>query len=131
MTAQELLEAAIAMVCEDPHDTDANSDYTERAPYLLASFLSQCAPLDRTYRRAHALGDGSAFDGASFALDNVFPLSSVFAPAAVYYLAAMLVLDENEVMSDRFFALYTDTLASIQNALPATVAPVLDKYKIV
>ncbi len=130
MTAQEILEAAIALACEDPTDKDANADYAERAPYLLASFLTQCAPLDRRYRRAHTLGDGSAFDGASFALDNVFPLSSAFAPAAIYYLAAMLVLDENEAMSDRFFALYSDTLASIQSTLPATVEPILDKYKI-
>ncbi len=130
MTAQQLLEAAIAMVCEDPTDTEANADYADRAPYLLASFLNQCAPLDHAYRRAHALGEATAFDGALLELGDVFPLSGVFAPAAVYYLAAMLVLDENEDMSDRFFALYTDSLASIQNALPATVERILDKHKI-
>ena len=60
MTAQEILDAAIAMACEDPSDTDANADYVDRAPYLLASFLTRCAPLDRAYRRAHGTGEGPA-----------------------------------------------------------------------
>ena len=130
MTAQKLLETAIAMVCEDPTNADANADYAERAPYLLASFLTQCAPLDRAYRRAHALGEATAFNGATLALDDVFPLSGAFTPAAIYYLAAMLVLDENEAMSDRFFALYTDALASIQSSLPAKIERIRDKHKI-
>lgn len=131
MLAQELLDAALAMICEEPNRQDANSDYKERAPYLLATFLNLCAPIDRQYRHAHGLGDATEFDGAMLPLEDVFPLTSAFAPAAVYYLAAMLVLDENEVMSDRLFALYTDTLTTIQSSLPVTVEPIRDNYKIV
>ncbi|MBQ9773241.1 MAG: hypothetical protein IJW30_05995 [Clostridia bacterium] len=131
MTAQELLDAAVAMVCEDPTNTDAISDYTERAPYLLATFLNQCTPLDRQYRKAHGLGAVSEFECAAFGLEEIFPLSKIFATAAVYYLAAMLVLDENEVMSDKLFARYSDLLASIQETLPAAIEPIKDKHKLI
>ena len=130
MTARELLKAAISMVCLSPSDSEGTEDYAERAPYLLASFLNRCAPLDRLYRRANALGTATAFDGVAFSLDDVFPLSAVFATAATYYLAAMLVLDENEEMSDRFFAMYADELTSIRTSLPAAVEPILNKHKI-
>ena len=130
MTARELLDAAISMVCEDPADESATADYVERAPYLLAAFLGECTPLDRQYRHVHGKGDVTDFDGACFALENVFPLSVVFVPAAVYYLAAMLVLDENESMSDRFFAFYSDTLSAIKSELPAMIEPIHQKYKI-
>ena len=130
MTARELLSSAISMVSLFPLDSEGTEDYTERAPYLIATFLNRCAPLDRLYRRANMLGSATAFDGAVFPLDDVFPLSAVFATAATYYLAAMLVLDENEEMSDRFFAMYADELTSIRASLPAVVEPILNKHKI-
>ena len=118
------------MVCLSPSDSEGTEDYEERAPYLLASFLNRCAPLDRLYRRANALGASAGFDGACFPLDDAFPLSAIFATAATYYLAAMLVLDENEEMSDRFFAMYADELTSIRTSIPAVVEPILNKHKI-
>ncbi|MBQ7336005.1 MAG: hypothetical protein IJW92_05995 [Clostridia bacterium] len=131
MTCQELLDAAVRLVCEDPSLPQNLEDYTERAPYLLASCLTQCAPLDARYRLAHGLDAVEAFEGAAIDLGEAFPLCGIFAPAAVYYLAAMLVIDENERMSDKYFSLYSDALASIQVELPATATHITDRYGLI
>ena len=128
MTCRELFNSAVALLCEDPADEERISDYTERAPYLFAIFLTQCAPLDTRYRIAHGLGDGCSFAAATIPLESAFPLSKVFSPAAVYYVAAMLVSEENEALSDKLFALYSDTVSALEASLPASVSKVADKY---
>ncbi len=128
MTAQEIFDAALRMVCENPDETQEFEDYTDRAPYLLATCAQECAGLDDLYRRAHELTARSVSIGATIPLTAEFPLSAVFTPAAGYYLSAMLVLDENEAMSDRFFALYSDALAAIQSALPARSETIVQCY---
>ena len=61
-------------------------------------------------------------------LDGEFGLSDAFAPAAIYYLAAMLVLDENEEMSESFLARYSDQLATLRASLPMGKEHIRDHY---
>ncbi len=119
MTAQEILDTALRLIAENPTETQEFDDYIDRAPYLLATCVRECARLDELYRRGHALTARVGSVGATLPLTAEFPLSPVFEAPAVYYLSAMLVLDENEEMSDRFFDLYADSLASIRASLPA------------
>ncbi len=127
MLFQELYDAAVQLVAEDPsHDT--SEDYEERASYILATFCSQCAEADRLYRLANGLGNQSTQAVTYVPLSNTFPLSDRFAPAATYYLSAMLTVDENEELSEKFFALYADALASIRASLPATAEKIGDRY---
>ncbi len=129
MTYRDILKTAIGMVGEEISSTD-NTDYEEAAPYLLATLCRECASVNRQYCLAFGDTPGSIPTDASVNLNDTFPLSDALTPAASYYLSAMLVSDENETMSDRFFSLYTDALAELLSALPATNGKTLDKYGI-
>ena len=127
MTNRVLLTSAVALVCEDTEEIPA--DYEDRAPYLLASFCTQCLPIDLKYREANnILSKPNYRETAFLGLELSFPLSTVFAPAAVYYLAAMLVLDENEVLSDKLFALYANSISEIQASLPMKSQTITEVY---
>lgn len=126
MTNRELLTSAVALVCEDT--ATVPDDYEDRAPYLLASFYTHCTSLDAKYRQANGLSATTYKEYAALSLDEKFPLSPVLAPCAVYYLAAMLVLDENEVLSDKLFALYVNTVSELQASLPMTRESIAEVY---
>ena len=128
MTYRDIFDSALRMICEQNVDGDV-SDYEERATYLLATFCRQCAKLDAKYRAAYNLtGGGKVSSAACIGLDAEFPLSEALSPSACYYLSAMLTLDENEDMSEQFFSLYTDALASLSASLPAKSGPIVNRY---
>ena len=126
MTCNEIYTVALGMVCESAQNN--NTDYEERAPYLLAAFCSSCRALDTQYRHANGLDDAPDFSDSYIALEADFPLHRVFSSPAAAYLAAMLTVDENEEMSDRFCALYSDCLAQIQASLPCKVESIKNRY---
>ena len=127
MTNQEIFDAALRMCCEGNYSNSYVKDYTERAPYILASFLSHTASLVQKYRYVHRL-EGEAFEGVTVTLTESFAIPSVFSTAAVFYLSAMLTIEENEEMSDKFFALCNDELSRIEHSLPMTSEPIVNKY---
>lgn len=127
MTLREITDAAIQLICENPLDV-ATNDYKERASYILPTFCGHCSELDDRYRLAHAIKAKTPLSASYMELETAFPLADVFIAPATYYLAAMLVVDENEELSDRFFALYTDALASVESTLPTTTETVIDRY---
>ncbi len=129
MTYRDILKTAVGMVGEEISSPD-NTDYEETAPYLLATLCRECASVDRRYRMATGGGAPNIPTEASVNLNDPFPLSDALAPAAAYYLSAMLVSDENESMSDRFFSLYTDAITDLLSALPAANGKTIDKYGI-
>lgn len=124
----ELIENAVALVCEDPA-SDTTDDYYERAAYILGTFVSQSAEYDNRYRITK--GEDTVTHAITLFVDSErdFALSDVFIPIAVHYLAAMLVLEENEEMSEKFFSLYTDGLSSLLASL-STVEPITDRYSL-
>ena len=127
MKNQEVLTAAIRLICESP-GAEESLDYTERAPYILAAFFSQAAGTDRRYRSAHGLEKAAPSPTAYANLEAEFSLSEVFFQPAVYYLAAMLVLEENEALSERLFDQYSDGMALICAELPARGESICDRY---
>lgn len=127
MTLREIYEAAVHMVCEEPDD-DTSADYEDRAAYILPTFCGHCAVSDVKYRLAHGMAAVTPTSAAYMELTEAFPLSEVFVAPATYYLAAMLTVDENEELSERFFALYTDALAAVEASLPASGETVADRY---
>lgn len=129
MTYRDLYTSAVGMTGEEIGG-DSIGDYEEAAPYLLATFCMDAAEIDRRYRLAHGLAAATLPSVARVEMDNKFPLSDALAPAATYYLAAMLVADENEKLSDRLFTLYTDSISAIVTTLPCEICPVEDRYRI-
>ena len=124
----DILNSATALVLENTESIP--DDYALRAPYLLAAFCSSAIRVESKYREAYKLDTTKFVSQATLSMSDDFPMMDLFITAAIYYLGAMLVLDENEAMSDRFFALYTDALASIQSSLPAKIERIRDKHKI-
>ena len=127
MTYRELYQSALRMVSEDGEST-FNEDYEDRAGYLLAAFCNESAPIERKYCEANGVTQKSFSPKAMVTLSDSFPFHEVFVPAAIYYLSAMLVSDENEALSDRFFALYTDAISSIQRDLPYVKQKIVNGY---
>lgn len=129
MTCRDIYRAALRMVCEKETEGDT-SDYEDRAGYLLAAFCTEASKADNRCRMESGEGPVPPFARVFLDLDSEFPLLEVFLPAAEYYLAAMLVIDENEEMSDRYFARYTDAMASIEEQPRAKAAPIKDRYNL-
>ncbi|MBR3893679.1 MAG: hypothetical protein IKJ35_00880 [Clostridia bacterium] len=127
MTLREITNAAIALVCEEPESVDTQ-DYKDRAAFILPTFCGHCAAIDDRYRSANAMEKKATFSSTYMDLEETFPLSAIFIAPATYYLAAMLTVDENEEMSDRFFALYTDSVASVEAGLAAVAEQISDRY---
>lgn len=127
MTVHEILSSAAALICEDLSN-DTAQDYSERTPFIIATFCSQCKGIDSRYRKANGLAPISTYTKATMPLEYVFPLIPELVPAATYYLAAMLVLDENEALSDKLFDLYTDAVATIAASIPFTSEKITNKY---
>ena len=129
MTYRDLITSAMASVCEDSATPFGFEDYTSRAPYLLASFVTQYAKLDSDYRKANNMTGKEIFtDMVAVNPDDTFPLCDVFVPAAIYHLASGLVMDENEEMSDKFFDRYIKIILEIRDSMPATTSAIIDRY---
>ena len=127
MTVLEILSSASALICEKI-GAETAEDYSERTPYIMASFCTQCKGVDTKYRKAMGLAPIVNYGKATMPLDHVFPLVPELVPAATYYLAAMLVLDENEALSDKLYDLYVDAVATISASLPTTCEKIVNKY---
>lgn len=129
MLYRDLIQSAIAIICENAVVSFGNEDYHARAPYLLAAFVTQYAKLDGDYRKANGMENKViSTDAAAIEVDEEFVLCDVFAPAAIYHLAAGLVIDENEEMSDKFFDRYINAILEIRKNLPSLAEPIVDRY---
>ena len=108
--------------------SDENADYEERAPYILASFCCEVSEVDKLLRRALKLPNEKKFNEVILSLDEDFPLLERFSSVASKYLAAMLVIDEDNQLSDKLFAMYCEGISIIQNEIPAAMESIINKY---
>lgn len=131
MTYYDILDSAIAAVCEDVTASHATEDYVTRGQFILASFVVQYASLDALWRETHGMEEVTVdTDIATVSPRDEFPLCDIFAPIAINYLASGLVIDENEEMSDKFFDRYVTGILEIRKSMPAKQAPIVDRYKL-
>ena len=118
MKCSEILKSALRLLNEKG-DEEENDDYAERAPYILASMFSEAASADKNFRTANGGPKQPSFSHTYAELGSDFPLSDRFTNAAVFYLASMLIIDENDELSDSFYDKYCDSIASIISETPA------------
>lgn len=129
MIYYDILNSAIATVCENVTNPQATEDYALRGQFLLASFVTQYAKLDQHFREANGIeAQEIRTDMVSIDPEDYFPLCDVFIPIATHYVAAGLVIDENEEMSDKFFDRYINGILGIRQELPAIQGAIVDKY---
>ena len=127
MKNRDIYISALKLIGEDV-DAEVNSDYEERAPYLLAAFCSEAASTDAAYREMKKLEPSTSADNVCLPLECDFPYADRFVSAAVMYLAAMLVIDENLELSDKLFDRYCDAMATIQSEIPSKIEKIVQKY---
>ena len=128
MIYSDLYGAALRLISET--EDSIATDYEERAPYLLGSFVTEQIPLQKKWDASHGNEIGSYAPSLHVTMSDDFPLADDFIIPATYYLAAMLVLDENEALSDRFFDRYIDGVAQISLSLPMTTEKIADRYHV-
>ena len=127
MKNKEIYEGALRLLAQSSDGAD-NSDYEERAPYLIASFCHEVFELDCIARKLLALPLSAALESVTLPLNEDFPLLERFASAAMKYLAAMLVIDEDSELSDKLYDMYCDCVSRIREELPAAIENIVNKY---
>ena len=121
MKCTEIFKGALRLLNEKGA-TNENQDYAERAPYILSAMFSESAKIDKKYRTANNLSKQGNINPTYTELTNDFPLCDRFTSAAIFYLASLLIIDENDDLSDSFYDKYCDSISSIVAEIPATQA---------
>ena len=127
MLNKDIYQGALRLLAE-PDDETRTADYAERAPYIIANFISENAVKDANYRKFRGEEAVSVASAVYTALDEAFPLSDRFASAAEYYLASMLIDDEDGDRADSFFDHYCTALSAILAEIPAMREKILNAY---
>ena len=127
MKCSNIFKSALRLLNEKGAEPD-QEEFSERAPYILSAMFSEAARADKNYREAHSLGAQGSFSPTYTELTEDFPLSDRFASAAAFYLASLLIIDENEVLSDTFYEKYCDSMASIVSETPASLTKTKNVY---
>jgi hypothetical protein len=127
MTLRSVYETALKLIGEVDYSS-FETELAERAPYIGAALCREAAALDRAYRRAFGISEGREFEGLYLDLDSELPLADRFAPAAAYYMAAMLILDDDAELYERLFDRFCDALAAISAEIPFVLGSTADVY---
>ena len=125
ITNRDIYKNALSIIGERVSD-NSSDDYEERTEYILPTFYCTARSIDRQIRKAEGNTAPSSFNTVRISLDDEFPLSDSFVSTAALYLAAMLVIDEDQELSDAIYDKYCDSLASI--AAYASCEPISQKY---
>lgn len=128
MTNKDVYLGALALIAE-PNGENA-ADYAERAPYIIANFITENTALDDRYRLFIGADEKKAICPVYAALDDAFPLLSRFSSAAQYYLASMLIADEDTERSDTLFDHFCTAMSDILAEIPAMCERIADAYGI-
>jgi hypothetical protein len=104
------------------------SDYTERAPYIVAALVSEAAQLDKCYRETFGLPEQPSYDSLEISLQSEFPLCDRFVSPAVNYIAALLILDDNTDLYERLFEKWSNALYAISAEIPAKLHTIVNRY---
>lgn len=127
MTLRSVYETALKLIGEVEY-TASETELAERAPYIGAALCTEAAALDRAYRKAFGLDEAKPFPTLFLSLESDFPLSDRFAPAAAYYMAAMLILDEDTDLYEKLFDRWCSDLAAISAEIPFVKGSTAEVY---
>ena len=127
MTVRDIYTSALCLLAESTSEADTE-DYAERAPYLVAAFCSEAQDTDEALRVSKNEAEAPQFNPVYIPLEDKFPLLKCFCTPAAYYLAAMLVIGEDEGLSDRLYDKYCDSMSLIRQSIPALCESVEDAY---
>ena len=128
MLCRDIFQSALRLLSPHRDVWEAPGDYEDRASYFLSLLFSETAEIDKMYRRANGLGQQPAFNPNCSQMTKDFPLCDRFASTAAFYLAAMLILDENSELSDTFYDKYCNSISAIVESIPAEISKTTNVY---
>ncbi len=131
MLCSQIYKKALRLIGEIEPDDARTEDYLERAPYILATAVSDLRMLDAYYRRAFSLGEQELKSEYELflPLSEKFPLSDRFVGAVSAYLASILLIDEDSALSDKLYDTFCVGVTAITQEIPAERQKILDMYK--
>ena len=112
ITNRDIYKNALSLIGERV-STQSASDYEERAEYILPAFFSIARSTDKKLRALEGKKEQEPFNSVRAPLDDEFPLLDHFVSAAALYLASILVVDEDQELSDSMYDKYCDSIASV------------------
>ena len=127
MLLRNIYQTALKLIGEAEQSL-SEAELRERAPYIGAALCTEAAALDSAYRKAFGMEKETPIDDLYIDLDSEFPLADRFAPAAAYYMAALLILDEDTELYEKLFDRWCDALASISAEIPFVKGSIADVY---
>lgn len=127
MLCSDIYDSALRLLGESVNDGE-NDDYKERAPYLLASFCNEAKSTDKAWRLSVDVGSQGEWNSVCIPLTQKFPLCDRFASAAAFYVAAMLVIDTDESLSDKLYERFCDAMSTISEDIPAIIESIANRY---
>lgn len=127
MKCKELFDTVMQLIFETDSGADTD-DYAEQFPYILATFCNDNAFYDSHYRVANSLPEQKNIAFMSLGLADDFPFCERFIAPASYFIASMLVADENEELSDMFFDRYSDSFSALISEIPGMPHPIKSVY---
>lgn len=128
MICSDILTMASNLLCEASGTKLLSTDFSDRAPYILAVYCGEVGELDKNYREAFELEAQPVFNRSSLQLNSEFPLCDRFVSCAAFFTAAMLILDENAEISDLFFEKYAQSVSAIKADIPACSHSIKNVY---
>ena len=127
MQCKDIFRSALKLLGEIGNETN-NPDYTDRAPYIIAAFVSETFDTDRKIRLAHGLEEADEPSQVYIDLDDDFPLSDRLAPMCAFYLASLLIADESPELSESYYDRYCDSISTLIASLPANTEGIKQIY---
>ena len=127
MINREVYELSMSILGLGTKATD-NADFYSRAPYLLALFCIESFELDAHLRRQLGIEPIDEIEQLRLDMNEDFPLLDSLIPPATLYLAAMLVLDEDEALYEKLYEHYCDRISALQSGLPFELESIENCY---
>lgn len=129
MKCSDIFNAALRLLNEKESTLLTETDeLRDRAPFILATCCEELAQLDHHYRQANGLDSAPPHHAVCLPLSADFPLCKRFAPIAAYYLASLLIADENMTLADFFYDKFSDAVATLTGEIPAVCHKIYDAY---
>ena len=104
------------------------SDIEEKFPFIMGSFCSNLATVDREYRKFKGYDEQAEFSEFMIETGDEFPLCERFAFPCVMFVSSMVLIDIDEKKSDDFYEKYASTVAQIVSEIPYESSSIVEKY---
>jgi len=128
MTCYDILMMVAALVGEDPDDSGSKM-LKRRLPALINIVYPELLELDRAYRRyvnGEIVSDKEPHPVNS--LGDECPVCTRLAPALAFYVAALVIRDENAALAEMLSRDYINSRDTAAASIPSHSSEIRDRY---